>query len=153
MLFVAAPWPMSWRTVCLPWGVWCARQVSCILRPTARHAWASTRAVSFVAFMDSAMVRLETSSSLPPLPPPPRPALGRINVPPFSGPGALVAALALDRQNAVQGGRCDPSRWATAISFFIASVIEWPHTTSTGNAGAGRGPCRCRSCAPPAPHH
>ena len=31
-----------------------------------------------------------------------------LQVPPFSGPGALVAALALDRQNAVQGGRCDP---------------------------------------------
>ena len=25
MLFVVAPWPMSWRTVCLPWGVWRAR--------------------------------------------------------------------------------------------------------------------------------
>ena len=24
-----------------------------------------------------------------------------------------------------------PSRWATAISFFIASVTVWPHTTST----------------------
>ena len=33
-------------------------------RPTARHAWASTRPVSFVALMETAMVRLETSSSI-----------------------------------------------------------------------------------------
>ncbi len=69
MLFVAAPWAMSWRTVCLPWGVWCSRRVFAILRPAAWSAWASTRAVSLLAFMDSAMVRLETSSSTSYIPP------------------------------------------------------------------------------------
>ena len=60
---------MSWRTVCLPWGVWCSRRVFAILRPAAWSAWASTRAVSLLAFMDSAMVRLETSSSISRIPP------------------------------------------------------------------------------------
>ena len=63
------PWPMSWRTVCFPWGVWRARYVFLIFRPTARHAWASTRPVSFVALIETAMVRLETSSSISRIPP------------------------------------------------------------------------------------
>ena len=39
------------------------------VRPTARHAWASTRPVSLVALMETAMVRLETSSSISRIPP------------------------------------------------------------------------------------
>ena len=46
-------WPISWRTVCFPWGVWRARYIFLIFRPSARHTWASTRPVSFVALIET----------------------------------------------------------------------------------------------------
>ena len=64
MLFVATPCPMSWPTVCLPCGACFARCAFVIFRPTAWSTYASPRAVSLLALIDTAMVRLETSSSV-----------------------------------------------------------------------------------------
>ncbi len=50
-------------------GEYLAWYVFLIFRPTARHASASTRPVSFVALIETAMVRLETSSSISRIPP------------------------------------------------------------------------------------
>ena len=64
MLFVAVPWAMSFRTLCLPCGICRPRYALRIFRPTMPSTYASPRAVSLVVFTDMAIVRREISSSI-----------------------------------------------------------------------------------------
>lgn len=150
MLFVAVPWAMSFRTLCLPCGTCRPRYVLRIFRPTMPSTYASPRAVSLVVFTDMAIVRREISSSisytasflgticLEVLSPIPTVfflhltvALQRRTVYDFLISGHLLPDRELREREPSRVVAVIPSRWATAISFFMASVILCPQTTST----------------------